>query len=463
MTFHYFISSLFRKINRFNLILLLLVLGSNSSLIAGTIKVGIARKIITPATPVYLTGYAGRDKPATGVIHDLWAKAVVLQENEKNKIIIVSTDLLGLSHEVSESVTKKIQTKYNIDRSQLMLNSSHTHSGPMIWPSLSVIADYTPAEQQVVSKYTLRLIDDLVSVIDSAFARLKPMNVYCGHDSAGFARNRRLPTDKGIINAVNENGPVDHDVPVLKITSLDGVVKAVLFGYACHNTTVVGDNYLVNGDYAGFAQLDIEKAYPGSTALFLLGCAGDQNPLPRGTVELAVQHGKSLADAVIRALRTEMVLVNVPIRTSREIVDLPFKPFTVETFEKDIIGNNKFLQRRAKLMLEAYNKGWIVDKYAYTVQAIRFGNELTLLALNGEVVIDYALRVKQEYPKENMWVAGYSNEVMCYIPSKRVLQEGGYEAVDNMIYYGMPGPFAESIEQRIFSAIHSVMKKVAVK
>ena len=439
------------------------MIAGTQSLMAGTIKVGIARKVITPAAPIYLTGYAGREKPATGVIHDLWAKALVLEENEKNKVIIVTTDLLGLSHEVSEAVAKKVQMKYGINRSQLLMNSSHTHSGPMIWPSLSLIADYTPSEQQVVSKYTLGLIDDLVTVIDSAFSRLTPMNVYTGHDTAGFSRNRRVPSEKGFVSGVYEKGPVDHDVPVLKITSTDGTLKAVLFGYACHNTTMVGDNYLVNGDYAGFAQIEIEKAYPGCTAMFMLGCAGDQNPYPRGNVQLATQHGKSLANAVIHAIENKMIPVNAPIRSSIETVNLPFKPYSIETFEKDIIGTNKFLQRRAKLMLEAYNKGWSIEKYPYTVQAIRFGNAVTFLALNGEVVVDYALRVKKEYPKENLWVAGYSNEVMCYIPSRRILQEGGYEASDNMIYYGMPGPFADTIEEKIFDAIHHVLKKVIIK
>jgi hypothetical protein len=94
------------------------------------------------------------------------------------------------------------------------------------------------------------------------------------------------------------------------------------------------------------------------------------------------------------------------------------------------------------------------------VQAIRFGKQLTLVALGGEVVVDYALRVKHEYPGEALIVAAYSNSVMCYIPSERVLREGGYEAVDNLVYYGMPGPFAPGVEERVVAAIHGVMKKV---
>ena len=90
------------------------------------------------------------------------------------------------------------------------------------------------------------------------------------------------------------------------------------------------------------------------------------------------------------------------------------------------------------------------------MQAVRFGRDLTLLALGGEPVVDYALRLKRELPGENLIVAGYCNDVMCYIPSRRVLPEGGYEAVDNTIYYGQPGPFAESVEEAIVAAVRRV-------
>lgn len=434
-----------------------------SSAYASDIRVGIGRKTITPEIKSFMTGYAGRNKPAEGKIHDLWAKALVLEESPGQRLIIVTTDILGLSHEISEDVAKRLLTKYGIKRSQLLMNSSHTHSGPMIWPALSVIADYSPADQQLVSQYTHKLTEDIVAVIDMAIAGLKPMKVSSGHGHAKFAMNRRQPTEKGIINGVNRNGPVDKDVPVLKIASPSGKIEAVLFLYACHNTTIPGDNYLFNGDYAGYAQIELEKAYPGATAMFMMGCGADQNPYPRGTVKLAEEHGKSLALAVEKALEGPLQSVNSPIRTDYSIVDLDFLPFNTETYQKDITGTNVFLQRRAMLMLEMYNKGWNINRYPYPVQAIRFGNDLTILALGGEVVVEYALKAKKQYPKENLFVAGYSNEVMCYIPVNRMLAEGGYEPESSMIYYGMPGPFAANVEDKIFSAIHTVMKNVGAK
>jgi len=458
-----FIKFIFKnKLQGLKFVLLIILMSFYGSIAAKDFRVGIAKSIITPPAPAWLTGYASREMPAKGMVHDLWAKAMVIEENSDNKVVIITTDLLGLSHEISESVAKKVLAKYGIDRAHLLLNSSHTHSGPMVWPCLDVIADYSPTDQINVSNYSNQLTNVLVSLVDTAISHLAPMDVFYGHTAAGFAFNRREPTENGIINGLNIDGATDHDVPVIKVTSKDGLVKAILFGYACHNTTATGENYLINGDYAGFAQIEIEKKYPGCTAMFMLGCAGDQNPYPRGSVELAQKHGEALAVAILDLLKTKLSLITGSLRCDFKLVDLDFKPVDISTYENDIVGTNKFLQRRAKLMLEAYNKGWKVDKYSYPIQAINFGNSFVLLALGGEAVVDYSLRTKREFNKFPLFVAGYSNEVMCYIPTKKVLQEGGYEAEANMIYYGMPGPFAESVEEKIFTTIHEVMEKIGM-
>ena len=421
-------------------------------------QVGIAKINITPKSPAFMTGYANRDKPSEGVLHDLWAKALVLS-NKNEKMIIVTTDLLGLSHQVSVEVAEKIQAKLGIERRQLMFNSSHTHSGPMIWPSLSVISEYSPADQKIVSEYTQVLVDKLVTVIVNAYERQEPMQVSVGRTSADFAINRRaLAAQK---SGISLPGPIDHDVPVLKFMNSSGEIKAVLFGYACHNTTLMGNNYLINGDYAGFAQLDIEKKIPSATAFFILGCAGDQNPEPRGTVELATKHGSTLADQVVALVHSkELKPVKNELQSYFSTIPLKFKKVPVADYQKDLQSPDKFIQRRAKLMLEAYNKGWNTETYSYPIQGIRLGNEFRMIALGGEVVVDYSLRTKKEFPGKNIFVAGYSNEVMCYIPSERVLKEGGYEADSSMIYYGMPGPFEKGIEEKIMAAIYLTIKKI---
>jgi hypothetical protein len=441
-----------------NIITLIFLLNCHWSFSQSMMQVGIAKIKITPDSPAYLTGYANREKPAEGVLHDLWAKAIVIS-NKDEKLILVTTDLLGLSHQVSVEVAEKIQEKLGIERRQLLFNSSHTHSGPMIWPSLSVISNYNPEEQKIVSAYTQTLIDKLVAVILEAYQHQESMQISVGKTNSDFAINRRqLAAQK---TGIDLPGPMDHDVPVLTFVNKKNEVKAVLFGYACHNTTLMGNNYFINGDYAGFAQIDLEKKIPTATAFFLLGCAGDQNPEPRGTVELAQKHGSALADQVLKLVSNkDLKPIGNGINSYYSTIPLKFKKTLASDYQKDLQSPDKFIQRRAKLMLEAYNKGWNTDYYNYPIQGIRLGNEFLLVALGGEVVVDYSLKTKKAYPDKHIFVAGYSNEVMCYIPSERVLKEGGYEAESSMIYYGMPGPFETGIEAQIMSTIHSTLKNI---
>jgi hypothetical protein len=203
-------------------ILILAFLFAECTGLFAQIRVGVARKVITPETPIWLSGYASRKEPSTEILQDLWAKAIIIEENRESRIIIVTTDVIGLSHEVSEDVAKRVIEKYGIDRSQLLLSSSHTHSGPVIWPSLIDMFELSTSDIQALVTYSRKLADAITDVIDTAMNNLKPMQLFIGHGSVDFAKNRREFTEKGVIIGVNSEGPVDHDVPVLKVAAPDG-------------------------------------------------------------------------------------------------------------------------------------------------------------------------------------------------------------------------------------------------
>ncbi|MCW5977779.1 MAG: neutral/alkaline non-lysosomal ceramidase N-terminal domain-containing protein [Bryobacteraceae bacterium] len=433
------------------------------ALAAADFKVGAARVSLTPDGPIWLSGYAGRTHPSNGVLNDIWAKALAVEDAKGERTVIVTTDLIGLPRVISDEAAARLQKERGLDRARLVLNSSHTHTGPVVWPNLGTMYDMTPEQMDVVKRYGRRVAGALVEVAGAALDNLAPAQLAFGQGTVGFAANRRQSTAKGVQIGVNPEGPVDHSVPVLQVKRADGSLMAVLFGYACHNTTLTGEHYKVSGDYAGFAQAELEKAHPNAVALFLELCGGDQNPNPRSQEQHAVQHGKSLAAEVDRTLGGPMKPVRPPVRAAFQLVDLKFKHHTRETFEAELNDENKWKVRRAQEMLKAYDERRPVRSVAYPVQAVRFGSDLTLLALGGEVVVDYSLRTKKEYPGETLIVAGYSNDVMCYIPTVRVLREGGYEANDSMIYYGQPGPFTEEVEETIFKTIHQVMRRVGAK
>jgi neutral ceramidase len=442
---------------------LLALLSTCSPLLAAEFQAGVARVKITPPQPFWMSGYAARTHPSEGVLQDLWAKALALRDGKGYQVVLVTTDLIGLPRAISDEVAARVQALFRVERPQLVLSASHTHCGPAVRKNLAVLYDFGEEDRRRVDAYGGELVDHLVEVVGKALNDLAPARLSVGHGAVGFAVNRREPTPEGVKIGVNPAGPVDHDVPVLKVTAKDGSLRAVLFGYACHNTTLGGDFYRIGGDYAGYAQAEIERAHPGATALFMMLSGGDQNPNPRGTMDLVAQHGQALASEVARVLATTLRPVRPPIRTALEVIPLDFAPHTRAAFEEESARPDKFRQRRARLMLAAYDEGQPVRRTPYPVQAVRLGRDLTLLALAGEPVVDYALRVKRELPGENLIVAGYCHDVMCYIPSRRVLREGGYEAVDNMIYYGQPGPFAESVEETIFAAVRRVTGSVGLR
>jgi len=313
--------------------------------------------------------------------------------------------------------------------------------------------------------YSAQLQQKIVDVIGEALERRSPARLAYTHARAGFAMNRRSNTGQGFHISPNPDGPVDHDVPVLRVESPDGALRAILFGYACHGTTL--SFYQFCGDYAGFAQQYLEQSHPGTSALFVAGCGGDQNPYPRPKergLEFCREHGRALANAVEAALGAQPRPVRGPLRTALKDLTLDFaEPPSRALLERQAKSNNRYERLHAECLLEELEQnGAITSTYPYLVQVIQFGDDLTMVALAGEVVVDYSLRFKRELAGPAIWVAGYSNDVFGYIPSVRILKEGGYEAGGAMLYTPLPGPFAPSVEQRIVKTVHELTRETKI-
>ncbi len=422
-------------------------------------KAGVAVTKITPQQSMWMAGYAARKKPSEGTTLDLFAKALALEDGHGSRVVIVTTDILGFPGAVSETIAKRLAASHGLRRDQLVFTSSHTHSGPVVRESLAWMYALDGEQAEAVRNYTAYLQDRVVEVVGQALGKMVPAVLSLGHGEANFGVNRRQKTDKGYVIGVNADGPVDHDVPVLCVASPEGGMLAVLFSYACHNTTLGADNYKFHGDYAGVAQEEIEKEHPGVTALFMIGCAADTNPNPRGTEEDVRTYGKQLAGAVHAAIAGSTVPVRPPLRTGFDRVDLPFSPPPSKAeLEAQLSDQDVYRQRQAKGLLGIINeKGSLPTHYPYPISVLQFGKDLTMVLLAGEVLVDYDLRLKKELPPPpQTWVLGYANDVFAYIPSRRVLEEGGYEAATSMIYYGQPGPWAPEVEEILVSRVKQV-------
>jgi len=446
-------------------ILLCLLIGNAANAAEPPWRAGAASIVITPEQSMWMAGYASRTEPASGKLTELWAKALVLDDNQGNRGVMLTLDLIGIAHGLAQRVCDALAREYGFDRHQIMICTSHTHSGPVVGHDLDPLhymaVDKT--QKKLIDEYADALIEKVVTVVGIAVSELRPSRLQWGSGYESFAVNRRENPHQEILARRATGtlaGPVDHDVPVLTVRNAEGTLTAVLFGYACHATCLSLQFWC--GDYPGYAQIRLEEMHPGTVAMFWAGCGGDQNPLPRRTVELAKEYGEELAEAVDEVIAAALPELPAELNTDYREIEAPLS--TLPTREElqsqqqppdgEVVS---YQQRWAKHLLQRIaTEGALKPYYSFPVAVWTIGDEIDFVALGGEVVVDYALRLKRERRGRRTWVSAYANDVMAYIPSLRVLKEGGYEGGGSNVYYGLPALWDESIEEIIVAAVHQL-------
>ena len=429
-------------------------------------KAGLAKAVITPETNVWLAGY-GSKRPPDGKLHDLWMKALALEDPKGNRAVLVTSDFQGMPKEMTDRVFVQLKSKYKLERTQVMITFSHNHCGPRLGNDL---IDYYPVEaeqEKLVAEYTTKMEVKLVEMVGEALKNLAPATLGSGRGKATFAVNRRnnREADVPVLLAKGEllKGPVDHAVPVLTVTNSDEKLVAILFGYACHPTTLSFTKWC--GDYPGFAQLILEKNHPGAMAMFVNTCGGDQNPLPRRTVELCEKYGTMLAAGVQEVLKHPLKPIAPGLKTAFEYVELPYEKVVTRTdlqaASKDVSAIKKRWAERLLKQLDAGEK--FAPTYSYPLHAWRLGEGTLMIGMGAETVVDYALHFKSEFGADT-WVCGYADDMIAYIPSKRVWTEGGYEGGSNLYEYGRPAlRWGDDVEVRIAKTVARLVKSVKGK
>jgi neutral ceramidase len=436
-----------------------LLLGGAASAAEPEWKAGLAQVKITPERPVQMSGYASRTKPFEKVAADLYVKVLVLEDRDGQRAVLVTSDLLGFPAEVAEPICERLQKKIGLKREQILLNSAHTHAGPLL--SLKAPSKDDPATGEALRTvdYTRQLQDKVVDVVVKANEHLEPARLSWGSGVANFVMNRREFTPNGIILGVNPRGLADRTVPVLRVEAVDGKMLAVLFGAATHNTTLGPDNYQICGDYAGYAQTTVEEKFPKVQAMFMLGCAGDSNPYPRGTMDLARQHGQALREEVCRVLQSQLRPVRGPITIAFAQVDLPLQtPLSREELTRWAADKRNAKSFGAKELLTLLDRNEkLPTHYSCPFTVWQFGGDLTLVGMSGEVVVDYVTLLEKALGPNQLWIAGYCNDVFGYLPSARVAAEGGYET--RGLYSGGAGYFDPKAEQVVVQKVRELARK----
>lgn len=434
---------------------------------AATLHAGLGERDITPGKPVWLSGYAARSHPSSGVAARLKVQALALRGDDGLRVVLVALDNCEVTREFMAPILRRIESTLGLPPEAVIVSCSHTHSAPVLRDTLPGMFSMEGEVGEAIRAYSDLLGRRMVEAVGDALRDLSPARLARGTARAGFAMNRRVYRGGRVAFGENPEGPVDHDVPIVTVRHPDGRLRAILFGYACHGTTIGGssgdDFYAVSGDYMGYARDYLEDAFPGARALYLAGCGADINPAPRGSLDLARRHGLELAGAVAGALGRPLRPVRGRLRLATDEVALPLEAApSRDRLEEDAASSDRYVRNRARRYLAALDRGAPrPETVQYPVRVVRVGGDLTMVALAGEVVIDYALRLRRELAVADPWVLGYTMEVPCYIPSQRILLEGGYEADQSLVYYGIYGPLRPEVEDLVVATVKELVERAA--
>jgi Neutral/alkaline non-lysosomal ceramidase, N-terminal len=449
-------------------------------------KAGAASVCITPEEPLWLAGYAVRTEPPCGKLSDLHANALVLEDGTGQRFVVASAEIIAINREIAGRVAEAVRARHGLSRRQLLLTATHTHYAPEYRAEKQLFfhipTEYAAKFPVVADKF----VAALTQAIDQAFSRLEPVRLFARKTTAGFAHNRRR---RGVVAGTpSPEDVVDQDVPVLDCVDAAGQRKAIVFGYACHCTTIPPEDLRYCGDWAGFAMDRLQRANAGATALFVPGCGADQDPEPRASVELSRQYGRELALAVEESLSGPGVEITGAMRVGWDDVRLAIKPVTRDAIDKMLNSDDPPQRVKARFLLESLDRGETpITCYDAPLQVVRFGDELLLIALSGEPVVDWAHKLRREFERGAtsrpeaarqiatsltaggallpsgypiVWVAGYCNDVFDYLPTRRIQTERGYEGGRANLWNWIPAPFTDDVEDRITIAVRRLVGRV---
>lgn len=412
-------------------------------------KAGFSKVCISPPVGAALAGFAARENASVGVHDDLYARALVL-ENEDAAVAFVCVDVLALPSEFVNKVRNAIHVSTGLEPHSIMIASTHTHAGPV------TITTFFNPNESVDQSYLGRLAADIVESVSTAWTNRFNARIGVGAGQVkGVGVNRRSPDQR----------PVDEEVGIIKIADGEGATRAVLLNYACHPTVLGPDNLLVTGDFPNFALEAIEKALgPGSFAAFANGTQGNISMghsselsaigvvTPGRTFERAAELGNLLGAATLQALPVIEARAEVKLGADTLHVDLPLKkyPPLEETARLLREAENRLAQlmahdghdieevRRAKSeqLYASIANFYAQEASALTdgllrieLQAIRI-NDAVFVAVPAEVFVEIGLSLKESAPHRT-FIVGLANGYIGYLPTAAAHDVGGYEVVSS--------------------------------
>ena len=437
--------------------------------------IGAASVDITPDYPVRLSGYGNRRQESSTVAQRLTAKALAIGgPDAESPAILITVENCGMTPTLREAVVFALREQ-RISPERVVICATHSHTAPCIsgWAQNLFGEDLPPDHKLHVERYTQELTAKLIQVARQAISSQRPGRLAWGQGSTAIAANRRVLKDGRWAGfGVQSDGPVDHSLPVLAARDLSGKLIAVVANYACHCTTLPGEFNEISGDWAGHSQQLLEQDHPGAIALLTIGCGADANPNPRGTLANSIAHGRTVANEVNRVLSGELTPLSPQLDCQLRHIALPLEAsanrdeWTRRASLPGVEGHyaRKHLQRAAVGEEFPSTVHYPIATWVFGARLPQDGTprpkqlgDLAMVFLGGEVVVDYVTRMKSEFDASRLWVSAYANDVPGYIPSRRLLTEGGYETDLSIAIYDLPARFAPEVEDTLIDAVQKLL------
>lgn len=431
---------------------------------AAQLRAGAATVSIAPSGAAWLAGYSSRvhpcetpGRPSETPGRDIRARALAIDDGAGGRAVLISVELLALPRALTEMVAADIMKRLGLERGQILINATGTHSAPFVLELQPILAPDDVEERRKIAAYSSKLFHGVSDLAAEAFSKMQPARMGFAFGHASFAVNAPLRTG---IHVDVPNGRVGTAVPVLRVETTTGKTMAVVFGYACRAAVLDAGSYALSGDYPGVAAARIERDFPGAVALFVRLCDGDQAPSPRGSADLATLHGEALASVVARTLASPLRVVSGPLRATLIETSLAFAPQTRAQLERESRDANPVRARWAKRLIAAYDARNELRWMPYPVQVIRLGKSFALVAFSGEPAISYEERVRAMIGLGDVIIAGGTGGAGYYIPGAETANTGVADSADSIVYSGLPGAFTAEAEERILDTVEKAWKRV---
>ncbi len=450
---------------------------SSSSLLAGTASVDI-----TPAVGSRFVGHLNRNRPAEGVLDPLGARFLHL-EDRNGRLLLVNCDLLEFGPAEAGFIAAAAAEGAGVGPGEVVLTATHTHTGP---------ATIELAAEGADEAYLSFLAGRIRGAAAEASRSAVPCTARTGKGACGIGVNRRRNEGGRIVMAPNFEGPADPEVLVLVLEDESGRARAALINHSVHPTTLSVDSFLVSADYPGRTAKHLGRLLGGDCPVFFLqGACGDVKPavltpdgtaFREGTEEDIERMGYELAEAAAAAALAARPVAALRLRRSRRQLSLRFAglPSKAELIAEksrledeirlmeaapvaprshiDPLAAARVFVRWADLTIERLEEGRLRDRVDSEISGFALGTDFAFAGIPGELFSEIGTAIKRTSPFPATCVAGYCGGSLGYLPTRRALLEGGYEAADAFKFYGHPAAFRPDTEDAIIEACKDLLE-----